>query len=188
MEVSLLKYPTEEDWKLVKRAALTTVDKTIKTPPSLTWEKSILEARHSPIRMLHFVFELREIPYWVSVHLCRHVHAVPFVRSQRNDRQDKYDRNGARQDAPVNMMWEMNAEELCVIANKRLCKMAAKETQEAVSEMWVQWELTITLYRIGHQPESRSILANPLAVGCSASSLRTRLGMILRSSGIPTIR
>ena len=135
MEVSLLKYPTEEDWKLVKRAALTTVDKTIKTPPSLTWEKSILEARHSPIRMLHFVFELREIPYWVSVHLCRHVHAVPFVRSQRNDRQDKYDRNGARQDAPVNMMWEMNAEELCVIANKRLCKMASEETREVVSEM-----------------------------------------------------
>lgn len=135
MEVSLLKYPTEEDWQLVKRAALTTVDKTIKTPPSLTWKKSILEARHSPIRMLHFVFELREIPYWVSVHLCRHVHAVPFVRSQRNDRQDKYDRNKAPQDAPVNMMWEMNAEELCVIANKRLCKMASEETRNIVSEM-----------------------------------------------------
>ena len=135
MEVSLLKYPTEEDWQLVKRAALTTVDKTIKTPPSLTWKKSILEARHSPIRMLHFVFELREIPYWVSVHLCRHVHAIPFVKSQRNDRQNKYDRNGARQDAPVNMMWEMNAEELCVIANKRLCKMASEETRNVVSEM-----------------------------------------------------
>ena len=135
MEVSLLKYPTEEDWKLVKMAALTTVDKTIKTPPSLTWKKSILEARHSPIRMLHFVFELRDIPYWVSVHLCRHVHAVPFVMSQRNDRQDKYDRNKAPQDAPVNMMWEMNAEELCVIANKRLCKMASEETRNVVSEM-----------------------------------------------------
>ena len=135
MEVSMLKYPTEEDWILVKRAALTTVDKAIKNPPSLEWKKSILKARHSPIRMLHFVFEIRDVPYWVSVHLCRHVHAVPFVRSQRNDRQDKYDRNGARQDAPVNMMWEMNAEELCVIANKRLCNMAAKETQEAVREM-----------------------------------------------------
>lgn len=135
MKVSLLKYPTEEDWQLVKRAALTTVDKTIKTPPSLTWKKSILEARHSPIRLLHFVFEIRDIPYWVSVHLCRHVHAVPFVRSQRNDRQSEYDRNSARQDAPVNMMWEMNAEELCVIANKRLCKMASEETRNVVSKM-----------------------------------------------------
>lgn len=135
MEVSLLKYPTEEDWMLVKRAALTTVDKTAKNSPSLDWKKSILEARHSPIRMLHFVFEIIDVPYWVSVHLCRHVHAVPFVRSQRNDRQDKYDRNSARQDAPVNMMWEMNAEELCVIANKRLCKMASEETRNVVSEM-----------------------------------------------------
>lgn len=135
MEVSLLKYPTDEDWTLVKRAALTTVDKTAKTPPSLEWKKSVLEARHSPIRMLHFVFELRDIPYWVSVHLCRHVHAVPFVKSQRNDRQDNYDRNSARQDAPVNMMWEMNAEELCVIANKRLCNMASEETRNVVSEM-----------------------------------------------------
>ena len=135
MEVSLLKYPTDEDWQLVKRAALTTVDKTPKAPPSIEWKKSILEARHSPIRLLHFVFELRDIPYWVSVHLCRHVHAVPFVMSQRNDRQEKYDRNGARQDAPVNMMWEMNAEELCVIANKRLCNMASAETRKVVSEM-----------------------------------------------------
>ena len=135
MEVSLLKYPTDEDWTLVKRAALTTVDKTVKTPPSLEWKKSILEARHSPIRILHFVFELRDIPYWVSVHLCRHVHAVPFAKSQRNDRQDNYDRNSARQDAPVNMMWEMNAEELCVIANKRLCNMASEETRKVVSEM-----------------------------------------------------
>jgi thymidylate synthase ThyX len=135
MRVSLLKYPTEEDWELVKRAALTTVDKTAKAPPSMEWKRGILEARHSPIRLLHFVFEIRDIPYWVSVHLCRHVHAVPFVRSQRNDRQSEYDRNSARQDAPVSMMWEMNAEELCIIANKRLCKMASKETRKVVAMM-----------------------------------------------------
>lgn len=38
-------------------------------------------------------------------------------------------------DAPVNMIWAMNAEELCVIANKRLCNLAAKETREVVSGM-----------------------------------------------------
>ena len=135
MNIELLKYPTDDDWLLVKRAALETVGKSVKTPPTAEWKKEILEARHSPIRLLHFVFELKDIPYWVSVHLCRHVHAVPFVRSQRNDRQDKYDRNKAPQDAPVNMMWEMNAEELCVIANKRLCKMASEETRNVVSEM-----------------------------------------------------
>lgn len=135
MEIELIKAPTDADWVLVKRAALETVGKSVKTMPSLEWKKKILEARHSPIRLLQFVFELRDIPYWVSVHLARHVHATPFVRSQRNDRQTEYDRNGARQDAPVSMMWSMNAEELCVIANKRLCLLAAKETREVVKKM-----------------------------------------------------
>ena len=135
MNIELLKYPTDNDWLLVKRAALETVGKTPKTPPTAEWKKEILEARHSPIRLLHFVFELKDIPYWVSVHLCRHVHSVPFVKSQRNDRQDAYDRNSARQDEPVSMMWEMNAEELCVIANKRLCNMASVETRNVVREM-----------------------------------------------------
>lgn len=135
MEVSLLKAPSDSDWLIVKKAALETVGKEVKTLPSLEWKKEILEARHSPIRLLQFVFDIRDIPYWVSVHLCRHVHAQPFVKSQRNDRQDKYDRNSAPQDSPVNMMWAMNAEELCVIANKRLCLMAAKETRDVVQTM-----------------------------------------------------
>ena len=135
MKIELIKAPSGADWLLVKRAALETVGKAAKTQPSDEWKHAILEARHSPIRLLQFVFELRDIPYWVSVHLCRHVHSVPFVKSQRNDRQDQYDRNSARQDAPVNMLWAMNAEELMVIANKRLCLMAAKETRDAVTQM-----------------------------------------------------
>ena len=135
MEISLLKAPADADWLLVKRAALETVGKDVKTMPSMEWKKEILEARHSPIRLLQFVFDLRDIPYWVSTHLVRHVHAQPFVKSQRNDRQSEYDRNSAPQDAPVNMMWAMNAEELCIIANKRLCLMAAKETRDVVQKM-----------------------------------------------------
>lgn len=133
MTVEILKAPTDEDWMLVKRAALETVGKYPKEPPTMQWRENILKARHSPIRLLQFVFELHDIPYWVSVHLARHVHATPFVKSQRNDRQNDYDRNAARQDAPVSMMWAMNAEELCVIANKRLCLKAAPETRLAVS-------------------------------------------------------
>ena len=89
----------------------------------------------SPIRTLQFAFYLEGVPYWVSTHLARHVHAQPFIRSQRNDRQDEYDRNAARQDAPVDMIWYMNAEELMTIAEKRLCRLAAKETREAVKMM-----------------------------------------------------
>lgn len=134
MNIELLKHPTTEDWILCKQCALVTIGKDAKTEPTGQWKHNILKARHSPIRVLNFVFKL-EIPYWVSVHLCRHIHAQPFVRSQRNDRQANYDRCKAPQDALVDMIWYMNAEELMVIANKRLCKQASKETQEVVAAM-----------------------------------------------------
>lgn len=134
MKVELIKYPSAEDWMLCKQCALVTVGKNAITSPSIEWKHQILEARHSPIRVLNFMFRL-EVPYWVSVHLCRHIHSQPFVRSQRNDRQSDYDRKKAPQDAPVTMLWYMNAEELMVIANKRLCKQASTETQEVVKMM-----------------------------------------------------
>lgn len=134
MVVKLIKHPTAEDWLLCKQCALVTVGKNAVTPPTLEWKYRILKARHSPIRVLPFLFEL-ELPYWVSVHLVRHVHAQPFVRSQRNDRQSDYDRTKAPQDEPVRMLWYMNAEELMTIANKRLCKLASPETRQAVQLM-----------------------------------------------------
>jgi thymidylate synthase ThyX len=134
MKIKLIKHPIAEDWMLCKQCALVTVGKNAVTEPDIKWKHEILEARHSPIRVLNFVFEL-EIPYWVSVHLCRHIHAQPFVKSQRNDRQSEYDRNEAPQNAPVTMLWYMNAEELMVIANKRLCKQASEETRNVVQAM-----------------------------------------------------
>ena len=81
MEVKLIKYPSKEDWILCKRCALVTVGKDSITEPTQEWKHDILEARHSPIRVLPFVFEM-VIPYWVSVHLVRHIHAQPYVKSQ----------------------------------------------------------------------------------------------------------
>jgi hypothetical protein len=101
----------------------------------MEWRRKILEARHSPIRYLRFSFLSTDMPYWLSVHLARHIHAQPYVKSQRNDRQDAYDRNSAPQDAPVSMIWDMNAEELMTIANKRLCTKAAPETRAVVLKM-----------------------------------------------------
>ena len=135
MRVELIEYPTAKEWVEVKRRALVTIGKNLATEPSEEWKRAILKARHSPIRYLRFSFLITDLPSWVSVHLCRHVHAQPYVRSQRNDRQTEYDRNAARQDAPVDMIWDINAEELCVVANKRLCRLASPETQEVVREM-----------------------------------------------------
>jgi len=135
MKVSILEHPTEKDWMEVKRRALVTVGKSPVSVPSENWKAEILKARHSPIRYLRFSFLLEEIPYWVSVHLVRHIHAQPYVRSQRNDRQTEYDRTKAPQDAPVTMIWDMNAEELISVCSKRLCAQSAKETRDVVKEI-----------------------------------------------------
>lgn len=134
MKVELIEHPIEQDWMEVKRRALVTIGKMPVKEPDEAWKKSILEARHSPIRYLRFSFYL-EVPYWVSVHLCRHIHAQPYVKTQRNDRQSEYDRNSAPQDTTVCMIWDMNAEELINIANKRLCNLASPETQSVVLMM-----------------------------------------------------
>ena len=135
MKITCIEYPTEQDWIACKERALVTVGLNVKNAPDENWKKSILKARHSPIRRLRFSFKLEGIPSWVAVHLVRHVHAQPYVRSQRNDRQSNYDRTKAPQDAPVDMIWDMNAEELMVVANKRLCNQASEKTREVVRLM-----------------------------------------------------
>lgn len=138
MQVYLLEYPTDHDWAECKRRALITVYGKgfgLVTIPGSDWRRKILEARHSPIRHLQFSFIIKDIPSNIATHLCRHVHAQPYVSSLRNDRQTEMDGDSARRDTPVNMILDVNAEELMVIANKRLCKKAAPATQKVVREM-----------------------------------------------------
>ena len=88
MKVEILKHPTDEDWRLCQTCTLVTVSKKPAKPPTEAWKVRLLKANHSPVRTLEFCFRLTDIPYWVSVHLVRHVHATPFVSTQRDDRQD----------------------------------------------------------------------------------------------------
>ena len=62
MNVKLIKYPSAEDWMFAKRCTLVTVGKEAVKEPTQEWKHKILEARHSPIRVLQFAFEL-ELPY-----------------------------------------------------------------------------------------------------------------------------
>lgn len=136
MKIELLRCPSELDWMLVKECTLVTIGKTPTTPPSSEWKRRILEARHSPIRELKFVYKISDVPYWVAMHLVRHhVGCQPYVKTQRNDRQRVYDRTDAPQSSPVSMIWSLNAEALQVIANKRLCSQAAVETRAVVRSM-----------------------------------------------------
>lgn len=157
MEIKLIKFPTEKDWLEVKERALLTVGKRPIHPPSSEWKHDILEARHSPIRILTYSFLIIGIPYCTSTHFARHVHAQPYIRSQRNDRQDAYDRNKAPQDAPVNMIYDVNAEELMAIANKRLCYMADENTRR-VTRMMCELAIEAT-------PELKGLLV-PMCIYC----------------------
>lgn len=139
-KVEILKHPTEEDWMLCKKCTLVTVGKDSNKAPTDEWKHKILAAEHSPIRTLQFVFRITNVPYWVSVHLCRHVMATPFVKTQRNDRQSEYDRGKAPQDQPVDMCWLMNAQEFMVIARKRLCTQASPETRQVIKAICRQVE------------------------------------------------
>ena len=132
MEVEVLEEPTEKDWLECKRRALVTIGKTPINPPDSEWKIKMLRCRHSPARYLRFSFFLKDIPYWVQGELCRHhVGIEKYVKSQRDDRNDNEIPRGKKpQDAPVNMIIDVNAESLMQIMNKRLCGAASKEMQE----------------------------------------------------------
>lgn len=119
------------DWDLVYTAALATARKTvIGKMPIDEWKRKLLFAEHSPIRALQFLIQF-ECPYFVQNHLVRHHEGVQwFVGSQRNDRQNEYDRNAARQDTPVMVTCLINADALLFISRRRLCGKASKETRE----------------------------------------------------------
>ena len=135
MKIEMIKYPTQEDWNFTKTCTLNTVGKKATTDATEEWKIKLLESEHSPIRTLWFAFKM-EIPYWVSVHYVRHKIGVEhFVQSQRNDRQNKYDRNEAPQGQEVSHIMYVNAGELVQMAHKRLCAQASKETREVMQEI-----------------------------------------------------
>lgn len=129
ISVEILRHPTDEDWERCKMLAMNTVGKQWSGEVTEDWKRKILRSEHSPIRTLMFTVRM-ELPYWVSVHFCRHKFGVEhYVSSQRNDRQDKYDRTEAPQGAMVTHVMDINAAELMQMARMRLCHQASFETQ-----------------------------------------------------------
>lgn len=133
----MIYYPDERELKLCLWALRVTMGKTIEPRLHISARllKRILTARHSPIRVLNFAFLIEDIPSNIATHLVRHVHAVPFVSSLRNDRQERIDGDLAPRNTPVDMIFYCNAEELMTVANKRLCGKASAKTREAVQLM-----------------------------------------------------
>lgn len=88
-------------------------------------------SEHSPLRELEFDIKMYGIPYWVSNHFVRHVHAQPFVSTSRPDiTGSKVSRHDMRQDDLVNLQLSLNAQEIINISKLRLCNKASEETRE----------------------------------------------------------
>lgn len=136
MKVDILRFPTDSDWARCYALAVGTEGKETAKIPNQAWRMKILMAEHSPIRTLVWTVRMHDVPYWVAMHLVRHkIGAEWYIQSQRNDRQDRYDRNAARQDMPVMVTADLNAQALISISRKRLCHKAAPETREAWTEV-----------------------------------------------------
>ena len=133
--IKILKHPTELDWQWCKQCTLNTVGKNSTTLPTSEWKEKLVKSEHSPLRELWFGIKM-EIPYWVSVHFVRHHIGVNhYVQSQRNDRQEKYDRTQAPQGEIVSHIMSINAQELVFMSHKRLCNQASKETRMVMQEI-----------------------------------------------------
>ena len=109
--------------------------------PSRKFKREILLSEHSPIRAIEIKFRWKDIPYWVEMHWKTHKWESR-TNTQRNDRQQVYDRGKAPQDAPVTFIGEPNIQNLIDTWRKRLCYQASPETREYAEDfkkwLWLQ--------------------------------------------------
>lgn len=127
MKTEILKI--KGDWQEVVDDCRATVAKPpLGKEPSDEFKRAMVIAEHDPVRDIEIRFSWRNIPYWVAMHWKTHIWRCR-TNTQRNDRQKKYDRAKAPQDAPVDLIGNMNTQHCIDTGRKRLCYMAAPETR-----------------------------------------------------------
>lgn len=152
------------DMKEVDIASSETVGKNVKT----SW-LGMLHSEHSPIRVIQWRIELKEIPTFVNGHLVRHkVGVEPFIKSLREDRCGKGDENRW---SPQNGTFYMNPQSLMTMARRRLCTCASAETRlimkaivDAVAETDIELAsqmVPMCIYRNGICHEFKSCGISP---------------------------
>lgn len=147
------------DWEEVVNDCRATVKKPpLGHEPSTEFKKKILISEHSPIRDISLRFRWLNIKYWVAMHWKTHMW-FSVVDSQRNDRQDRYDRDSAPQEAPVDFYGNPNIQHTIDTWRKRLCRQASIETRHyaedfkaALHEIEPEWSDVLVpncVYRCG---------------------------------------
>lgn len=102
--------------------------------PSMKLWRSLLTTKHSPIRSVIYRIEAA-IPYYVHVHLLRHTVAIMnwYVQSQRLLGDET--RGSLRQGREVRVIFDVNAEGLITLGEKRLCLRAAESTRRIIGQI-----------------------------------------------------
>lgn len=143
----------DTDWKRALNAARRTIGKSaLDKQPTDDWKRCVLMAEHSPIKLVEYTIQFKNLRQWVGVHLLRHDYTLPFIHSQRVDRRnvDEYVDNvmsiiadDVKNDESFNKRdymfqgqtndqdFVVNAQTLINISRKRLCNCASRETREA---------------------------------------------------------
>lgn len=153
------------DWQEVVNDCRATVKKPpLGREPSAEWKRAILIAEHDPIRDIIIKFRWEDIKYWVAMHWKTHIWRSR-VDSQRNDRQSKYDRNKAPQDARVDFIGDPNIQNLIDTMRKRLCRQAAPETREYAEDF------KAALHE--GQPEISDVLVPNCVYRCGCPEMQT---------------
>lgn len=115
------------DPALIRNTARVTIGKSEVETCSPALFASMLDAGESPARAMLIQLTMTGLPYCDTVHFLRHALGIldveTYVRSQRPDMPNPvyYDRDAARQDAPVDMVVVANPEWFIRVGHLRLC-------------------------------------------------------------------
>lgn len=161
------------DWQDVVRACRVTVSKPpLGHEPSSEFKTKILISEHSPIRLISFLWDWKQIKSWVATHWSRHKFEK-FIETQRTDRTG-INRDALVQSELVDFEGDANVQHLIDAFRKRLCYTASPETRALADDF------KAVLHEI--QPEISDVLV-PNCVyrnGCPEMGSCMRWGLFVK--------
>ena len=124
-------------WDEVLDACRATVSKKfLNKEPSEEFKYNLIISEHSPIRTLLVKWRWEGLPSYIATHFARHhIGFEKWISTQRNDRQKKYDRELAPQNAPVTFVGEGNAQFFINLGKVRLCTTADPKTRQQTQDL-----------------------------------------------------
>lgn len=149
MEIKTEILKIKGGWDEVLDACRATVSKKfLNKEPSEEFKRSIIISEHTPIRTLLVKWRWQGLPSYIATHFARHhIGFEKWISTQRNDRQKKYDREQAPQNAPVTFIGEGNAQFFINLSKLRLCTAAdpktRKQTEDLKRTMYQEGDKTI---------------------------------------------